>query len=102
MAVEGFCESSYRKKAKEWEREGVCTSGGSSNSDLPDSDSLLGINSGPDSDSRTNSLTDFEVDFGADSGADFGVDSGADSEVEQNRIRIDSRIGICFGKRISS
>ena len=50
-------------------------SGGSSESDLPDSDSLFGINSG--------------ANFDAEIDSDSGVDSGADSE-----IRIDSRIGI--------
>ena len=45
----------------------VLTSGGSSESDLPDSDSVFGINSGADSYS------------GVDSGVDSILDSGAKS-----------------------
>ena len=97
------------------------TSGGSSESDLPDSDSVFGINAGVDSYAGldSDSRVDFGVDSGADSGAnsraDFGFDSRVGSGIDSgigidlgiaiypdNGIIIDSRIIISFGMWISS
>ena len=50
----------------------VVGSGGSLESDLPDSDSVFGINSGADSDARidSNSVVDFDSGADSDSGTD--------------------------------
>ena len=55
----------------------MSNSGGSSESDLPDSDCVFGINSRADSDAGIDS--DSGVDSGADSGVGFGADSGVES-----------------------
>uniref|UniRef100_A0A182UW59 Uncharacterized protein n=1 Tax=Anopheles merus TaxID=30066 RepID=A0A182UW59_ANOME len=78
---------------------GVPSSGGSSESDRSDSDSVFGINSGTDSDARIDS--DSGLDSGFDSGVGFGADSGADTGIGSGiDSGIDSRIGI--GSRVDS
>ena len=71
----------------------VASSGGISETDLPVSDSVFGINFGADSDAGIDS------DSGVDSGADSVVESGADSRSETGigsgvDSGIDSRIAI--------
>ena len=74
----------------------VPSSGGSSESDLLDFDSVFGINSVADSDAGidSNSRVDSGADFGVCSGSDSGVESGADTGVD---FGIDSVSG--FGIR---
>ena len=78
-------------------------SGGSSESDLSDSDSVFGINSGADCDAgiHPDSGVDYGAESGVDSGANFGTNSGAKSGADSGiGSGIDSGIGTSSEIRI--